>query len=660
MKKKLTFSKLVMLVIMATLPLSMMAQEGKKHSKPVEKYWYIQADGGLSINHGDLANYNGGVWDDFDHFKTLAIDDFTKNWDAHLGIGYQFGKVVGMNLKGGYGLLSGHKHGQALVLNTDAEHTMWNLGFDKTNYIEGNLNLTFNLFNMFKYNPRRVINFVPHVGIGGAWYQAGAIYPLTGEEADATPLQDAVKERALTFTVPAGMEITFNCAPKFDIFLDYTYLFTGSDDFDQMMKRYREGYYTEENRIINDKDMYSQLNLGLRYKFNDPCDIDKMARDSKKITYRVNPDPLVEGEDGNVCFDVIVTIPEEYFEKKAVMNLKPYLAYNGGQIDIDPITFVGEKVKGKGDFQVPYKEGGEFTKHYCIPYQPEMENCELMGDPMFYVYDGTIYPTQDEIVKNVYFAKGATEHLADGVIAPNCKPATNLNTVVNENTVNVTWSGNADSYDVVLMKEDEVISTVNVKGNSQSFDNLVLGTNYKVQVIAKCTDKDAESVVKGFSTPAPAVKPDFVYFFDYNKSNIPGKNKGVQERNKIARKLAKELLANGAKNVRIEGYASPENGMGTNNQLSEDRTKEAMKDIKALVKKNAKNIEFKNNGNGSDWDTFKKLVGESNIKDKDAILNKINNASNKEKEIQELKLVYPELERDILPLIRRAEVFIEK
>jgi hypothetical protein len=33
MKKNLTFSKLLMLVIMAVLPLSMMAQEGKKTRK---------------------------------------------------------------------------------------------------------------------------------------------------------------------------------------------------------------------------------------------------------------------------------------------------------------------------------------------------------------------------------------------------------------------------------------------------------------------------------------------------------------------------------------------------------------------------------------------------------------------------------------------------
>ena len=303
MKKNLTISKLMMLIIMAVLPFSMYAQEGKKKSKPVERYWYIQADGGLSINHGDLANYEGWVFDDFNHYKSQAL----KNWNAHFGIGYQFGKVIGMNLKGGYGLLSGHKHQQALVLNGNANQALWNLGLDKTNYIEGNLNLTFNLFNMFNYNPRRVINFVPHIGIGGIYYKAGAVQQLNADDNVASTLAQPTNKRDLSFTVPAGMEITFNIAPKFDLFLDYTYLFTGTDALDQVAKIKSD----EDKHVINDKDMYSQFNLGLRVKFNNPCDIEKMARESKKITYRVNPDPLVEGEDGNVCFDVIVNIPGE-------------------------------------------------------------------------------------------------------------------------------------------------------------------------------------------------------------------------------------------------------------------------------------------------------------------------------------------------------------
>ena len=575
MKKNLTFAKLVMLVVMAALPLSMMAQDGKKVSKPAEKYFYIQADGGLSINHGDLANYNGWVFDDFNHYKSQAL----QNWNAHFGIGYQLGKVVGINLKGGYGLLSGHKHMQQLVfLNDETAKAYTDLGLDKTNYIEGNLNLTFNLFNMFKYNPRRVINFVPHIGIGGIYYKAGVVNQLNQDDEVESKLADAADKRELNFTVPAGMEITFNLAPKFDLFLDYTYNFTGTDALDQVAKIKAD----EDKHIINDKDMYSQFNLGMRIKFNNPCDIEKMARDSKKITYRVNPDPLVEGEDGNVCFDVITTIPAEYFEKQAVMNLQPYLAYNGGQINIDPITFVGEKVKGEGDFRVNYKEGGEFTKHYCMPYQPEMENCELMADPMFYVYNGTIYPTQEEIVKHEYFTQGATEKLADGVIA---KP---------EPVV----------YDTIWENQP----------------------------------KDVE-VLK------------LTYFYNKDSYDINARRK----LNKEADAAFKELLNAGETNFIIKGWASPEGEEGHNNELSTNRSNAAEKQMKKLAKK--AEVNFDGKGYGPDWNKFIELVANSDLKDKDAIVNNVRNSGNKEQTIREMCDIYPQLEKDILPQLRRAEVY---
>lgn len=580
MKKNLTISKLLMLVIMAVLPFSMNAQEGKKKGKPAEKYWYIQADGGLSINHGDLANYNGGIWDDFNHFKSQAF----QNWNAHFGIGYQFGKVIGMNLKGGYGLLSGHKHGQALIfLEGTPAGVYQDLALTKTNYIEGNLNLTFNLFNMFNYNPRRVINFVPHIGIGGTYYKAGAITQMNvdnagGTETEGAELAPAKTKRDLTFTVPVGGEFTFNIAPKFDLFIDYTYLFTGKDNLDQMAKS------SEVGRIANDKDMYSQLNLGLRVKFNNPCDIEKMARESKKISYRVNPDPLVQGEDGKVCFDVIVTIPAEYFEKQAVMNLTPYLSYNGGQIDLDPITFVGEKVKGEGDFRVNYKEGGEFTKHYCKDYVPEMENSELKADPMFYIYDGTIYANQDEIAKNTYFTQGSTVKLADGVIV-----------------------------------KDEYI------------DQIVYDTIDKVKAVKKLS-----------------------YFYNKDSYDINARRK----LNKDADAAFAELINAGETEFEIRAWASPEGEEGHNNELSNNRANAADKQIKKVAKKTE--VQISGKGYGPDWNTFVELVRASDLKDKDAIINNINNSSNRERTIKEMCAIYPQLEKDILPQLRRAEIYVNE
>ena len=609
MKKHLTISKLMMLIVMAILPFSMYAQEegkkeGKKQSKPTERYWYIQADGGLSINHGDLASYNGGIWDDWNHFKVSSFQNFTKSWNAHFGFGYQFSKVVGFNIKGGYGRINGHKHldkqGNVQYLHLlnldgtpkidDPEHpfysTVHDLGLDMSDYIEGSFNFTFNLFNMFKYNPRRVFNLIPHVGIGGMYYKAGEVMRMNydpensaNEEVMYTVAQ-AREKRQLHFNVPVGMEVNFNITPKFDLFLDYTYTFTGTDNLDQVCK------YNESGHVINDKDMYSQVNLGLRVKFNDPCDIEKMARESKKITYRVNPDPLVEGEDGKVCFDVIVTIPGEYFEKKAVMNLKPYLKYNGGEIDLDPITFVGEKVKGEGDFRVNYKEGGEFTKHYCKDYVPEMENSELMGDPMFYVYDGTIYPTQEEIVNNTYFTTGATEKLADGVIA---------------------------------QKKEEWV------------DQEVTETVEEMQAVKKAT-----------------------FFFNKNKYNIADRKKLNNE----ADAAFKDLLNAGVTEFEIRAWASPEGEEGHNNELSDNRNTAAEKQLKKLAKKAEINVTGK--GYGEDLNLFIELVQNSNLKDKNAIINNINNASNKQQAIEEMCDIYPQLEKDILPQIRRAEIYVNE
>ena len=609
MKKHLTISKLMMLIVMAILPFSMYAQEegkkeGKKQSKPTERYWYIQADGGLSINHGDLASYNGGIWDDWKHFQTSSFQNFGKSWNAHLGFGYQFSKVVGFNIKGGYGRINGHKHldkqgnvqylylldldGNAIGTNPDNAYvgSKHDLALDMTDYFEGSFNFTFNLFNMFKYNPRRVFNLIPHVGIGGLYYKAGQVdrmnYDPNNSDTEEVLYTVANKrdKRQLHFNVPVGMELNFNITPKFDLFLDYTYTFTGTDNLDQVCK------FNESGHVINDKDMYSQFNLGLRVKFNDPCDIEKMARESKKITYKVNPDPLVEGEDGKVCFDVIVTIPGEYFEKKAVMNLKPYLTYNGGQIDLDPITFVGEKVKGEGDFRVNYKEGGEFTKHYCKDYVPEMENSELKGDPMFYVYDGTIYPTQEEIVNNTYFTTGATEKLADGVIP---------------------------------MKKEEWV------------DKEVTETVEEMQAIKKLT-----------------------YFFNKDKSNIADRKKLNNE----ADAAFKDLMNAGVTEFEIRAWASPEGEEGHNNELSNNRSTSAENQLKKLAKKAEINVTGK--GFGEDLNLFIELVQNSDLKDKDAIINNINNASNKQQAIEEMCDIYPQLEKNILPQIRRAEVYVNE
>jgi len=66
-------TKFMMIVMMAILPLSFYAQ--KKQSAPVERYFYLFAEGGLSVNHTDLANY-GGVPFNFETKKLEFLKSF--------------------------------------------------------------------------------------------------------------------------------------------------------------------------------------------------------------------------------------------------------------------------------------------------------------------------------------------------------------------------------------------------------------------------------------------------------------------------------------------------------------------------------------------------------------------------------------------------------
>lgn len=410
MKKVLT--KVMLVALMAILPLSFYAQ--KKQTKPVERYFYITAEGGLSVNHTDLANYGfipfyqNGAW--------LLNDGYVfKNFDGKVGLGYQFGKVMGINAKYGTATLGGEKHGQNLIgFEAPADPTLANKGFqdaklDKTTFMEANLNLTFNLTNLFfGYNPRRVFNFIPHLGVGGIRYHAGAVTSTTGA---AEPNIAAKTDAELALTVPVGAELNFNLARMLDFYIDYTYTWAGNDRLDQVQK------LPDDIQIVN--DMYSSVNAGFRLKFNKKRDdINDMV--PSQIAMRTEPEQLEE-KDGKVCFDVVFDIPGNYFQKDAVMNITPTFNYDGGQIELEPVTFVGENVKG-GDYQVNYKNGGTYTKPYCLDFVPEtgMEKGKLVGNPMVYAYDGNIYPTQQEIVKNAYFVQGGDQTIADGIkyVAP--------------------------------------------------------------------------------------------------------------------------------------------------------------------------------------------------------------------------------------------------
>ena len=653
---KKNFSKLMMIVLMAILPLSFYAQ--KKQTKPVEKYFYLQAEGGLSVNHTDVANY--GFVPFYQNGAFVLNDGYVfNNFDGKLGLGYQLGKVMGINAKFGTATLAGEKHGQELngvdataVPTAYAAKGFNDVKFDKTTFMEGNLNLTFNFFNLFfGYNPRRVFNFIPHIGVGGIGFVAGEV---SSQGSTTTPDGTTIlaaktkADREWALTVPVGAELNFNLARKLDFFIDYTFTWAGSDGLDQVKK-----WPNDDIQVVN--DMYSSVNAGLRLKFNKkPCDIERMAAEANDIAMRTNPDPLEE-KDGKVCFDVIFTIPAEYFEKEAVMNITPTFTYKGGEVELEPVTFVGEKAEG-GDFQVSYKNGGEFTKHYCMDYAPEMESGKLVGNPMFYVYNGKIYPTQDEIVKNAYFTQGGDRVITEGVLVPVVKcEVSNINTVVDGNNVMVSWTGDAESYDLYFGEGAATTATVSgVTATKYTFTDVEAG-DYNVYVKANCKNDNYGEWQQGPAAKiVPERKPVATLQFKYQKSDVSE----IRMNKDLIKSLVEMVAAGKAPNgFEIEGWASPENGDHNNDKLSADRANNSVAAIKKALGKAGKDLTFEATGNGSDWTKFIELLQTSNIADKDQIIRVIQNSRNPEQEIENLRNVY-DLEEVFAPL-RRAEIYIK-
>ena len=91
--------------------------------------------------------------------------------------------------------------------------------------------------------------------------------------------------------------------------------------------------------------------------------------------FTVTPQVL-EAVGGKVPATINGKFPEEYFNKKAVVEVTPVLKWNGGEVRGQSTAFQGEKVEGN-EQTISYKMGGNYTMKVNFDYVPEMEKSEL-------------------------------------------------------------------------------------------------------------------------------------------------------------------------------------------------------------------------------------------------------------------------------------------
>jgi len=116
--------------------------------------------------------------------------------------------------------------------------------------------------------------------------------------------------------------------------------------------------------------------------------------------------------------------------------------------------------------------------------------------------------------------------------------------------------------------------------------------------------------------------------------------------------------------ARIEAYASPEGEITLNEDLASDRANSAAASVTREMKRKkltADDAFYDLVPKGEDWQGFKSLMQASDIEDKNLILRVLEMYSDKnkrEEEIRNIAKTYKEIEKEILPALRRSQVVV--
>jgi len=619
-----TLSKALIIFLMMAVPMVTMAQtqnketpkkesaktETPKASKcekaPSHSYWGFTAYGSLNQFNGDLS-------------KNIFFND---KWMFGAGgsITKQFTRVIGVRLRGGWVPLAGAVSDQ-WIYQKDATPAKVTASF-KSWVIEADLEGTINWVNwIMGYKPERFFSSYIIAGIGvdhtqGVKFDAqGNIisylgYPShKGPENMGSGNNSGIGSWNMEFKVAAGLGFDFNLSKHWSINPEIIWRWRDGDVLDMTPGGAKQ--------VIN--DMYSGVNLGVTYKFGySGCNLKEMAKNYSLIKYTTTPPVLTEKGD-TIEVTVNGTVPPKFFCPTAAMYFQPVLTYEGGQYELPCGTHLyGEKLSGEGTM-IKYKEGGNFVYKCKFPYKPEMNTSQLTVAPIIYEAKEKVLLKKDEIKVKAKFMEMPVTNLAPGVI-----------------------------YTSKRVQHDEM--------------TLIADHGYQKEVLQSKTG----------TIYFKKNKYDLDLKYGINKTD-PAIN-GLTDLNTFIKQGWK------IKDIAMNGYASPEGEETFNANLSENRSKtgnkwmvdqfqawakDANKDnkdkkaVKAAVEAAGKDVNMTLQHHGPDWNGFLKNVQSSNIKDKDKILNVINSnvdANKKEQEIRNMILIYPEIEKDLLPSLRRSEI----
>lgn len=315
--------------------------------------------------------------------------------------------------------------------------------------------------------------------------------------------------------------------------------------------------------------------------------------------------------NGVVSADVNVNFPSGYVHKNAIVKVTPVLVFDGGEIAGTPKYYQGTNVDD--NYTVVGPDGGNYTQHVEFPYDPRMENkCDL------------------QLRTEIKMAK-------DDAFTP-----LNMNTgelATKEEAAILAGTDEAAKAALLQKFSKTVVSGVNTMQKDLKFESgmAVMPNNYKkVSTVVNKTD-----LRYAINSSAVTKKNEKAANFDDFKADVESKLQNDRATQHVA----------------VKGYASPDGPEKLNDKLSKARSESGKAVVAKLLKDSG--LEVDAAAYGEDWDGFKELVEQSNIKDKNLILQVLslyNSSSQRESEIKNLAAVFEELKSEVLPELRRAQV----
>ncbi len=325
----------------------------------------------------------------------------------------------------------------------------------------------------------------------------------------------------------------------------------------------------------------------------------------------VNPSPL-EVKGGVIEATIKGTFPEKKFVKKGVLVVTPVLKYNGQETLGESITYVGEKAKVNGKV-VNYKNGGAYKQTFKCAYQPAMAKSEL------YLRFTAVVNKDTLAIPDV--------KVADGVIA------TELWAMPTSDDVSITNLG--------MLRPAEGDATATFAAQSGTIGQL---TPDKYQrIIQETQEADIKFLIQQASLRSSETRSDEMKAL---RAAIKAANDGANTQ---------------INNIEIAGYASPDGKTDLNQNLAERRQAAAEKFLARQLKRDKVAATIESNITAEDWEGFRALMENSNIKDKELVLRVLSmytDPEEREAQIKNLAAVYSTIAEEILPELRRARLIL--